>query len=127
VTPVADAAVPCGPVTLSFTHPRYRQSEQSFTATADRPNSFTARLVRPTATLRLASSPAGAQFKVNGRPACVAPCTVSVPQFESVQLQASLPAAAGPRAAHQVWRQTVYVSSPEMQLEAELGSLASLK
>lgn len=118
-TPLGQVPLPCGRTTVTLMHPRYRAVETTLVATPRRPAQFSARLERPVVGLRLASVPQGAQFKVNGKPACQAPCAVDVNQYESVQVEATLP---GQRA----WRRAFYVALPQMQLSADFANIASL-
>jgi hypothetical protein len=115
-TPLAAASIPCGKVRLSISHPRFRSASYTVRAVPDSPARARVQLRRPGAQLQLVSVPAGALFKINGRPVGASPARVTVPRYRTVRLEAVFPGRAGPP-----WRQTLYVRRPVTKVQARPG------
>jgi hypothetical protein len=90
-TPIARTAVPCGAASVTIAHARYVPATVALDAAPNAPVSVSARLSRPVAQLRLASSPDGAVFKVNGDRVGRGSRNVTVSRFETVRVEARLP------------------------------------
>ena len=115
-TPLQAAAVPCGKQTLTVSHARYSSVEEVVAPTPGAAASAFVRLPRPQAQLTLTSTPAGATFKVNRT--SPASGQASVQRFERARVEARLP-------GYRPWKETIYVATPAMKVNATLVPLAS--
>jgi 2-oxoglutarate dehydrogenase E2 component (dihydrolipoamide succinyltransferase) len=109
-TPLENAAVPCGDSTVVLERPRYRVVTERLRARPGSAASVTAHLARPPAQLDLVSTPAGAEFSIDGKPAGKAPRKVDVSRYEQLRVEARL--------GSKVWRGKVYVKDASMKVEA---------
>ena len=114
LTPLRAVVVPCGDSQLSLEHPRYRRLTKTLHAVPDAPAQVSLRMQRPSAKLHLASSPAGAVFKVNGDTVGRGPRTLDVLRFETIRVEATLP-------GQKPWRRKIYVKAAETKLQASLA------
>jgi hypothetical protein len=113
-TPLDTGEVPCA-TTFTLVRPRYSSAT---TALPDRPGSPAAlfvKLNRPPAQLTLTSTPANAQFRINGNAVGQAPQSVPVQRYERVRIEAVLP-------GHRKWHKTVYVTAASTPITAALDS-----
>jgi hypothetical protein len=117
-TPLQAVAVPCGRQVLTVTHARYSSVEEVIAPTPGAAASSFVRLPRPPARLILASTPAGATFKVNRTQLGHSSRQADVLRFERARIEARLP-------GYRPWRQTIYVAAPVMNVNATLVPLAS--
>jgi hypothetical protein len=112
-TPVRRTQVPCGPARVTFDRVRYEPLQKDLAATQGTTTTVNEKLVRPTARLRIASSPAGATVRINNRPAGKTPRTLTVSRFETVRVIATMP-------GHRAWKGSLYVKDGEASIEAAL-------
>jgi hypothetical protein len=115
-SPIKAAVVPCGPLTLGFTHARYERAEKKVTAAAGTPFAVNQRLVRPEATLEIVSSPPGATVLVHGENIGRAPARLKLDSFTTYKITATLE-------GHKVWSQSVYVRGRVMTVNARLDAM----
>jgi hypothetical protein len=112
-SPIARAAVPCGPATVTFRRERYAETTRTIAAERGSDAIVTERLYRPPAKLVVTSSPAHARIKVNRRRFGETPRKISTMRFEHVQIEASLP-------GYRPWKKTVYLSEAESKVDVTL-------
>jgi hypothetical protein len=72
---------------LDLAHPRYKTEQRAVTMTADSPTSLDVTLVRPTHSLRVITSPPGANVFLGGRPAGTSPTIVQVMGFSGIDVR----------------------------------------
>jgi len=109
-TPLRGLSIPCG-ATLTFKRPRYATTTETVApGFAGRATVF-ARLSRPPALLRVASSVPGALLTVDGTPVGRTPTTIDVLRYESVRLRAEV-------AGHPPWTRQLYVKNAQTNLTA---------
>jgi hypothetical protein len=89
----------------------------SVTSSVDAPGHLQIDLKRPTGTLRVVSSPPGAQVMVGGVAHGRAPLELKLPAFESYDVALSL-------AGSRPWRKSVYLRAPSSAVKATLASAA---
>lgn len=79
-------AAPCGKHRLEISHPRYAPQSRLVTLTENEAETVDVTLSRPTHSVTLTSSPAGATVFINGRSAGTTPTKVSVLGFVTLKL-----------------------------------------
>jgi len=89
-TPVT-LTLPCTRATAVFERPRYTNQSKGFTPREGKTVKVSARLERPTFTIKVISSPGGASVVVDGHAAGKTPATVKVPGFQAVTVKVSKP------------------------------------
>jgi len=115
--PYTDLPVACGEeLAISIEHPRYRSFQRKVTPTAGNPVKVVVEMLRPDASLAIASKPAGAILTVDGRVVGRAPATADVSAYTTVYVTATL-------AGHKVWSKRVRMSKPKMTVTARLEAL----
>jgi hypothetical protein len=92
----------------------------SETQTAAAPGSLRITLDRPSAKLRVASTPPGALITVAGVARGKTPAEVKLPAFESYEVRLEAP-------GNQPWRKSIYVRPPATSVEAKLAPEAKKK
>lgn len=84
------------------------------TATVEAPGTARLSLERPTATLRIVSTPPGAQVAISGAVRGRTPAEIKLPAFESYDVQLGLDGS-------KPWRRSVYLRAPSRNLEVRLA------
>jgi hypothetical protein len=112
-TPLETGEVPCG-TSFTLVRPRYSPAAATVTESGGSPAALFVKLNRPAAQLVLTSTPANAQFRVNRSVIGQAPQSVSVPRYEKVVIEATLP-------DFRKWQKTVYVTAASMPINAALA------
>lgn len=115
-TPISGAVVPCGPIAIGLSHPRYERFDKKLSAAAGAPFTIQQRLVRPEATLEIASSPSGATILVHGENIGRAPTRVKLDSYTTYKITATLE-------GHKVWSQSVYVRGKAMTVTARMEAM----
>jgi len=77
--------LPCHATTATFRRTRYQSKDVSFTPTSDGA-SVSAKLERPSFTVKIYSTPPGASVTIAGKPAGKTPLTTKAPGFEAVNV-----------------------------------------
>jgi hypothetical protein len=77
--------LPCHAATATFRRTRYLSKDVAFTPTSDGAN-VSARLERPSFTVKIYSTPTGATVTISGKPAGKTPLTTKAPGFEAVNV-----------------------------------------
>ncbi|MDX2023656.1 MAG: PEGA domain-containing protein [Deltaproteobacteria bacterium] len=90
-TPLLGVTVPCGRTLVSFRLAGFEPLVATMTATLDGPVVFTQTLKRNEATLYLVSAPAGAEVRLDGKPAGSTPLSFAVPQGQPFELELEKP------------------------------------
>ena len=116
-SPIERAAIPCGTATVTLRREHYADVTRTITTERGQSAVVAERLIRPSASVVVTSSPAHAVIKVNKRRVGSAPRTISALQFERVRIEASLP-------GYQPWRKTLYLKEAESQVDVRLVRLA---
>ena len=114
VTPLAEAAIPCGEGTLTITHERYETVSKTLTAESGVPVAVDERLHRPPATLIVNSIPQGASLSLNGHAVGSAPRRVPTMRYEHLTIRATFP-------GYAPWTKKVYLKGDSMQVTAVLA------
>jgi hypothetical protein len=87
----ATVTLPCARATVVYQRPRYANLSKPFSPKEGATTKVSARLERPTFTLRVVSSPPNATVTVQGRSSGKSPVTAKVPGFEAVTVKVTKP------------------------------------
>lgn len=112
VTPI-DARLPCGKHKLSIGRSRYLRALRTVDLVAGKPGEVTIKLQRPSYTLRITSEPSGAMIKVAGKRVGAAPCSVEVPGFKSVSIEAE-------KRGYTIMKQSIYAKRDNQPVRLKL-------
>ena len=77
----------CANHELEFTHPRYKTEKRTVALAADTPGKVDVTLVRPTHSLRVFTSPPGANVYIAGTPAGTSPTVVQINGFTGLDVK----------------------------------------
>jgi hypothetical protein len=113
---IARASVPCGKAVVTIRHDRYADVTRTMTAQPGQMATLSERMHRPPAKVIIASVPARAHIKMNGRPIGAAPRQLNTNRFEQVRIDASLP-------GYQPWSKTLYLRQAETRIDVELVAI----
>jgi len=83
--------LPCKASSATFERARYEPAKKSFTPKKKGTTKVAARLGRPSYSVKITSTPSGAEVTVNGRNAGKTPATIKVTAFEAVTIKVSKP------------------------------------
>jgi hypothetical protein len=81
------ANLPCGRVRLKLTRTRYADVDRVIELDAGTSETITITLERPQHRLKLASTPGGATVSINGRKIGTTPTTITVPGFQTLEVE----------------------------------------
>jgi hypothetical protein len=80
-------AGPCERHRIDLVHPRYKSEQRFVVMTSDKPNNLEVNLIRPTHSMKILTSPPGAEVFIAGRRAGTSPTIVRINGFSGIKVR----------------------------------------